>query len=119
MAGSISPISSRNRVPPRAAAIFPLSPLPAGTGIGAAHMAEQLPFKKFRRYGPAVDGHKGPVICGGAEIVDQSGDQFLARAALPLDEHGYVPVLAELLGQMNHLLHPCRAVFEVIQAHFL
>ena len=55
-------------------------------GKSTAHVAEQLAFQQIVRNCPAVYHFEGPVGAG-AEIVDRPGHQFLAGAALAIDQH--------------------------------
>ena len=58
-----------------------------GAGEGALLMPEQFALQQLLRDGRAVEGQElglGPR----AVLVDGTGDQFLARSALPGDQHG-------------------------------
>ena len=53
-------------------------------GKGAANVAEQFAFQQAFRERRAIDANEG-FIFPGAVLVDGVCNQFLARAALPLD----------------------------------
>ena len=88
MRGLISPISSRNSVPPEASSNLPVV-LGDGAGEGAALVAEELGFDQVVGDGGAVDRDEG---LGGALAaqVDGLGDQLLARAAFARDQHSRI-----------------------------
>ena len=52
-----------------------------------ALVAEELGLEERLRQRRAVDGHER-ALRAGARVVDRAGHQLLARAGLPLDEHG-------------------------------
>ena len=58
-------------------------------GEGSLDVAEELAFKQGLHQGAAVHGDKGP-LGPGAELVDLAGDDALAGAGLPGNEHGGV-----------------------------
>jgi len=58
-----------------------------GAGEGAFFMAEQFAFQNGRRQGAATHRHKGLGLSGTA-VVNQVGDQFLARPAFAVDHYG-------------------------------
>ena len=64
----------------------PAPPLRLRAGEGALLVAEELALGEGRGQGGAVDLHERPVLPR-AERVDRVGDQLLAGARLPLDEH--------------------------------
>ena len=66
-------------------------------------MAEQLAFEEVFRDGGAVDGHEGLLVAT-AVVVDGAGDDLLAGAAFPRDEHGGVGV-GDLPDELEHGLH--------------
>ena len=74
-----------------------------GAGEGPLHVAEQLALQHPLGQCRAVHGHERPVGPR-AEVVDGPGDQFLARAALALDQHRGVGV-GHLLDQLEDLPH--------------
>ena len=76
--GGMSPISSRNSVPPWASSNLPWRALLVGAGIGAGRHAEELGLEQLLGHGGNVDGHEGPVGAVGL-LVDGMGQQFLAR----------------------------------------
>src|SRR5690606_6530667 len=56
---------------------------------GAARVAEELALQKALRDRTAVDRHEGAVRAVAAPV-DLAGEHLLARAGLPLQEHGDV-----------------------------
>ena len=66
-------------------------------------MAEELAFEQRAWVGRAVDHHEG-FLPAGAVLVDGPGNQLLAGAALPLDEHGGVG-RGHVLDQLVDDLH--------------
>ena len=80
----MSPISSRNSVPPAAASNFPIF---AGdrSGKGPLLVAEELALEKLRGDRRGVHGDEGPARPL-AVVMNGPGDQFLARAALAVDQ---------------------------------
>jgi len=77
----MSPISSRNSVPPAAAV--------ERAGEGAALVAEQLALDQLARDGGHVDGDEGAGAAA-AVIVQRAGDQLLAGAGFAVDHDGQV-----------------------------
>ena len=77
-------------------------------GGGAVLDAEQLGLEQRLDERGAVDRHERPGAAR-AQLVDLPGDQFLARAALALDEHG------EVGGR--HALPPVRATPASARSH--
>ena len=88
MGRGMSPISSRNT---RAALGLHQQPgaVLAGVGERAPLVAEQLALQQGLGHRGAVDGHERPAPPLAA-FVQRLGDQVLARAALPRDEHGRI-----------------------------
>ena len=60
-----------------------------GAREGALLVAEQLALQQAGGDGRAVELDEGPLPAG-AQVVQGAGDQFLARARLPANEHGGV-----------------------------
>ena len=56
------------------------------SGEGTLGMAEQLTFKQVGGQGRTVDGDEGPIGTT-AQLLDMSGQHFLARAIFAGDEH--------------------------------
>ena len=77
----MSPISSRNIVPPSASSKRP-SLLRDGAGEGALLVAEQLALEQPGRDGRAVHLHEG-AFAPVAQVVDGARDQLLAGAVSP------------------------------------
>ena len=112
MLASISPISSRKMVPPSACSnrptrrslapvnapfSWPKSSLSRSCGLSAAQWtATKRPLRS-------------------AEVVQRVGDEFLARAALALDEHGRAR-RGDLADRVEHVLHRRRRADEGVQA---
>ena len=88
VAGAMSPISSRNRVPPCASSNLPGRELVA-PGERAFHVAEQFALDQRLGNRRAVEGHEAlPGAC--AAGVDLLGQQILARAAFAQQQHGQI-----------------------------
>ena len=85
-AGDVSPISSRNTVPPVACSNIPFVSA-TGAGERAAHVAEELRLEQRLGDRAAVDRHERPRRAP-AVRVDRPRDELLAGAALADDEHG-------------------------------
>ena len=66
-------------------------------------MTEEFAFQQLRRDGRRVHGHKRPARAL-AVIMDRPGDQFLARAALAVDQDGGV-ALGDPADGLVDLLH--------------
>ena len=81
----ISPISSRNRMPPPASSKRPRFMAP-GPREGPLLEAEQLAFQQGFGQGAAVHGHEGPLGPVGI-AVDEPGHHFLAGAAFAREQH--------------------------------
>lgn len=79
-------ISSRNSVAPSAISNTPTR-LPIRPGEGAALVAEELTFEQRRRDGVAVHRDEVPGFAR-AQLVDESGDEFLAGPRLARDDDG-------------------------------
>ena len=80
----MSPISSRNTVPPSALWNRPAMVAPRA-GEGALHVAEQFRFEQFGRDRAAVDRDEGLGVAR-AGAVDGARQQFLAGARFALDQ---------------------------------
>ena len=76
----MSPISSRNSVPPCACSNLPAC-RDAGAGERALFVAEQLGLDQLLRHRRAVHGDKRP-LAARAAIVNRARDQFFAGAGL-------------------------------------
>jgi hypothetical protein len=85
LSGSISPISSRNRVPPSASSMSP-GFIPAAPVNAPRSCPNSSLSSTSRGSVAAVDGHEG-LIPAGRAIVDRAGDQLPAGAALAEDQH--------------------------------
>jgi hypothetical protein len=72
---------------PAVGLLKPSNSLLVGAGEGALFVTEQLAFEESRGQGGAMDGDQG-LLRPRAELADGFGDQFLARAAFALNEHG-------------------------------
>ncbi len=84
MAGDVSPISSRNRVPPEAVSKRPFLVATAPVKAPLTWPKSSLSSRGLG-HAPAVDGHEGFAAPRGA-LVDGPCHEFLSRPALPLDE---------------------------------
>ncbi len=81
----MSPISSRNSVPPSANSKRPDARRQRARE-GALLVAEQFALQQIRRNGAAIDGHEG--MAGATrQLVDVARDHFLARAGFAEDQH--------------------------------
>ena len=78
-------------------------------------VAEQLALEQRLRDRRAVLGQDDLALARPVEV-DRPGHQFLAGAALALDQHGQVAV-GDLLDQVEDLLHRRRAAHDVAEAH--
>ena len=98
MPGGISPISSRNSVPPSASSNRPfLSAI--GVRERALHVPEELALEQRLGERAAVDGDERPCRRGPC-VVERARDELLAGAALAGDQHGRIR-----LRELVHLLH--------------
>ena len=70
-------------------------------GEGALHVAEQLALQQALRQRAAVDREERALGPGG-QLVDVARDDFLAGAALALDQHRRVGG-RHLLGELEHV----------------
>jgi hypothetical protein len=99
----MSPISSRNSVPPSAC-----SKRPAAHGLrageGAALVAEQLGLQQILRDGRGVDGDKWPAAGARGMLVQRARHQFLAGAGFAGDQHRDV-ALRQAADGAEHVLH--------------
>ncbi len=98
----MSPISSRNSVPPSACSKRPMR-RSVRAGEGAALVAEQLAFEQVLGSAAQFTLTKLRVVAERV-VVDGAGDQLLARARFAADEHGRV-ALGHLLHDVEHALH--------------
>ncbi len=81
----MSPISSRNSVPPSACSNFP-GPVGHGAGERSLHVTEQLALDQLRGNRGAVHLDEG-AFASGRGFVQRPRDQLLAGAVLTGDEH--------------------------------
>ena len=72
-------------MPPSASSNLPILRWPA-PGEGPLFVAEQFAFQQVLVQRAAVHGDDG-LVRTGAQVVDQPGQEFLARAAFALDQH--------------------------------
>ena len=84
-ASDMSPISSRNSVPPSACSNLP-GPIGDGAGERALHVAEQLALDQLGRDRGAVHLDEG-AVAPGRGLVQRARHQLLAGAVLAGDEH--------------------------------
>jgi hypothetical protein len=75
----------------------------AGTAEGAFFVTEQFAFDQVRGDGRTVDGDKRPLKVR-ALVVDRAGDQFLARAGLPLYQYRGVRAFGHLPDKGHDIL---------------
>ncbi len=91
----------------------PRPPL-GGAGEGAFFMPEQLAFEQRGGQRRTVDGDEG-ALRARAELVDGACHQFLAGAALPLDQHGGARG-RHLADHLEDFLHGRRLADDTAQA---
>ncbi len=101
----MSPISSKNSVPPSACSNLP--PWRVVAGKGAFFVAEQFAFDQLAGDRGHVDGDEGTGFAA-AEIVQCFGDQFFAGAGLTGNQHGEVG-RGEAAHHPINILHSGRA----------
>ena len=78
---------------------------------GAFDVPEQFALDQLLRHGAAVDGHE-TVLRPWARVVDGAGEQFLARAALPRQEHRGLAG-GGFSGQLVDVLHRLTAADDI------
>jgi len=78
-------------------------PAADGAREGALFMTEQFTLQKIFRDRAAINGNQWVVPAGAVEM-DRLGHQFLARAALAVNQNGTVRV-GDLLDRTEHFLH--------------
>ena len=86
-------------------------------GEGALLVAEEFGFEQVLGQRRAVDGHEGLVLPRGIEM-QRAGDEFLAGAALALDQDGAVGI-GDLGDEVVDLLHLRARADDVLEAVFL
>jgi len=87
----------------------------AGAGVSAFFMSEQFALQQVFLQRAAVDDDDG-LVRARAQLVDQAREQFLARAAFPLDQDGR-PAGRHAAGHVDELHHLVAFVDDLFGGH--